>query len=405
MIIVKTHQKSIIHESIDQPTIEEPKVGCIEERTTWMSPLMAYLRDKRKPEDLIKAKKLIKEATKYIIIGGELYRRGFSFPLLKCIEGEEAHYMIKEVHERLCNSHIGGWALAGKIARAGYYWPTLKGDCMDYVRRCDKCQRFIEVGNAPPKQLHAITSPWPFHKWGTDILGPFPPAPRQVKYLIVAVDYFTKWIEVEPIATISTERIKRFYWKKIICRFDFPVEIDLVHVTGDGRLLHPIENQATFHISQASPNQQISRGSKQGHPERTSQAAGRSKGKMGRRTPPIISVEIWESSQRTALFQSTENEDEIRVNLDLLQEVKEYAAKVRATRQQRQRLAHRHFQPHDLVLRKITRTTDDNKLTPIWKGPYRITEEASRGAYHLEHLDGKKIPRTWNAMNLRAYHS
>ncbi|RDX87797.1 Gypsy retrotransposon integrase-like protein 1, partial [Mucuna pruriens] len=140
----------------------------------------------------------------YIIIGGELYRRDFSFPLLRCIEDEEAHYVIKEVHE-------GRSSVGRKIARVGYYWPTLKGGYMDYVKRCDKCQRFSEVGNAPLERLHSITSPWLFHKWGVDILGPFPPAPRQVKYLIVAVDYFTKWIKAKPITTILVEQIKRFY--------------------------------------------------------------------------------------------------------------------------------------------------------------------------------------------------
>ncbi|RDX99005.1 hypothetical protein CR513_18005, partial [Mucuna pruriens] len=103
---------------------------------------MAYLRDKVKPEDPTKAKKVIKDAARYIIIGGELYIRGFSFPLLRCIDGEKARYVIREVHEGLCGSYIGGRALVSKIARAGYYWPTLKGDCMDYVRRCNKCQRF-----------------------------------------------------------------------------------------------------------------------------------------------------------------------------------------------------------------------------------------------------------------------
>ncbi|RDX67644.1 hypothetical protein CR513_53454, partial [Mucuna pruriens] len=55
--------------------------------------------------------------------------------------------------------------------------------------------------------------------------------------------------------------------------------------------------------------------------------------------------------------------------------------------------------------RSITRTTDNNKLTPICEGPYRITEEVGRGAYRLEHLDNKKIPRTWNTMNLHVYNS
>nr|KYP59197.1 Pol polyprotein [Cajanus cajan] len=62
-------------------------------------------------------------------------------------------------------------------------------------------------------------SPWPFNKWGIDILGPFRMAMRQLKFLIVAVDYFSKWIEVEPVATISAEKVRTFLWKNIICRY------------------------------------------------------------------------------------------------------------------------------------------------------------------------------------------
>ncbi|RDX95218.1 hypothetical protein CR513_22284, partial [Mucuna pruriens] len=51
---------------------------------------------------------------------------------------------------------------------------------MDYVKKCDKCWRFAEIHKAPPKHLHLVTSPWPFYKWGVDILGPFPVAPSQV---------------------------------------------------------------------------------------------------------------------------------------------------------------------------------------------------------------------------------
>ncbi|RDY06989.1 hypothetical protein CR513_08961, partial [Mucuna pruriens] len=80
--------------------------------------------------------------------------------------------------------------------------------------------------------------------------------------------------------------------------------------------------------------------------------------------------------------------------------IKEYT-----TRRQQQRLAPKHFQPHDLVLKKITRTTDNNKLTLAWEGQYRITEEVGRGAYCLENLADKKIPRTWNFINLRVYNN
>jgi hypothetical protein len=58
-------------------------------------------------------------------------------------------------------------------------------------------------------------SPWPFYMWGVDILGPFPASQGQVKFLLVAVDYFTKWIEAEPVATISSEKVMSFYFVNV----------------------------------------------------------------------------------------------------------------------------------------------------------------------------------------------
>ncbi|RDX84300.1 hypothetical protein CR513_34670, partial [Mucuna pruriens] len=83
------HHRLVIHESIGQLIVEEPDLDCMEEWTTWMSPLKTYLRDEILLKDPTQAKRLIKEATRYVIIGGELYRRGFSFPLLRYIEDEE----------------------------------------------------------------------------------------------------------------------------------------------------------------------------------------------------------------------------------------------------------------------------------------------------------------------------
>ncbi|RDX69907.1 Retrovirus-related Pol polyprotein from transposon 17.6, partial [Mucuna pruriens] len=83
-------QRSVIHESISRPTIEEPTVCYVEERRIWMSPLMAYLKDELLPSDSNEAKKIVRDAVRYIIIGRELYKRGFSFPLLHCVEGDKA---------------------------------------------------------------------------------------------------------------------------------------------------------------------------------------------------------------------------------------------------------------------------------------------------------------------------
>ncbi|RDX88953.1 hypothetical protein CR513_29384, partial [Mucuna pruriens] len=123
----------------------------------------------------------------------------------------------------------------------------------------------------------------------------------------------------------------------------------------------------------------------------------------------MIPVEIGEPSPKIALFKPVMNEEELRANLDLLQEVreiahiKEYAAKARVARKYGQKVIHRGFKVKDLVLRKTTLGAEKNKLTPKWEGPFRITERVGKGAYHLEHPNSRRIPHTWNAGNLRRH--
>ena len=63
---------------------------------------------------------------------------------------------------------------------------------------------------------------WPFTQWGLDILGPFPIRTRQMKFLEVEIDYFTKWVEAKPLAKITQQNVKNFVWKSIVCRFGVP---------------------------------------------------------------------------------------------------------------------------------------------------------------------------------------
>ena len=67
-----------------------------------------------------------------------------------------------------------------------------------------------------------MMAPWPFTQWGLDILGPFPIGTRQMKFLVVGIDYFTKRVEVEPLVSITQQNVKNFVWKNIVCRFGVP---------------------------------------------------------------------------------------------------------------------------------------------------------------------------------------
>jgi len=194
------------HRSLTQETLRTPRVRAhpvgeakmtqicaIHEPDIWITPYQRYMADSVLPVDPTEARKVNKNSSKFTLIDGELYRFGFTHPLLVCVHGEKCMRIMAELHEGICGSHIGGRALATRTLRAGYYWPTMREDC----------KRHADWHKAPPEELKSIYSPWPFHAWGIDILGPFPLAIRQMKYLVVAIEYFTKWIEAEPIAQIT----------------------------------------------------------------------------------------------------------------------------------------------------------------------------------------------------------
>ena len=112
-----------------------------------------------------------------------------------------------------------------KALRQGYFWPTMKTDAMDFARKCDKCQRFFSIPKSHLEKLTSMISPWPFAVWGIDLIGPMPTAHPTFKYVVVAVDYFTKWAEAKPLATISSKKVQEFVWESIIYYFGIPHEI------------------------------------------------------------------------------------------------------------------------------------------------------------------------------------
>jgi len=126
------------------------------------------------------------------------------------------------VHEGSFSSHIGGRPLARRIITQGYWWPTLAKDAVAYVKRCDKCQRFSNIPHQPHQPMTSISSPWPFTVWGIDLVGPLPRAANNYRFLIVATDYFSKWVEAEPMITITEQKTFQFIWKNIIYRHSLP---------------------------------------------------------------------------------------------------------------------------------------------------------------------------------------
>ena len=98
----------------------------------------------------------------------------------------------------------------------------MQREAHEYVKKCDQCQRFAPNIHQPGGILNPLSSPWPFTQWGLDIVSPFPKAVGNKRYLLVGTNYFTKWVEVEPLANIRDVDAKRFVWKNIVTRFGIP---------------------------------------------------------------------------------------------------------------------------------------------------------------------------------------
>ena len=173
---------------------------------SWIDPIFEFLAERKTPKGNNEARRIRYQANRYTILNEKLYKRGYAMSHLRCLRPDEAEYVMREIHEAVCNNHSGKRRLAHKAIRQGYYWSTMQKDSANLVQKYDKYQRFAYVSRQPRKPLSPIISPWPFAKWGIDLIGPLPTALAKAKFAIVAIDYFTKWVEVEPLSTIIEVR-------------------------------------------------------------------------------------------------------------------------------------------------------------------------------------------------------
>ncbi|XP_024042712.1 uncharacterized protein LOC127901426 [Citrus sinensis] len=151
--------KSVPLEVRTSPSIgEEVEVMRISTKESWMDPILAYIRDGVLPEDKRQARKLKCRAARYTLLDEVLYRRGFTLPLLRCVDDEEADYVLREIHEGICGNHSGARTLAFKALRQGYFWPTMHQDAKKMAKNCKTCQSFSEVPAQPPEKLTTMTS-------------------------------------------------------------------------------------------------------------------------------------------------------------------------------------------------------------------------------------------------------
>ncbi|GJU94787.1 reverse transcriptase domain-containing protein [Tanacetum coccineum] len=277
-------------------------------------------------------------------------------------------------------------------------------DTRTLIRACQDCQVHKPVPRNPQQKLSPITSPWPFYKWGIDIAGPFLEGSRKVKFLIVAINYFTKWIEAKPDNPFKdwceklcirqhftfvkhsqtnglVERANRSLGEGIKARLDKRSKNwmeELPHVLWAHHTMIKSSNRDTLFS-------------------------------LTYRTESVVPAEIDMPTLRTAKVDLVQNNDALEINLDLLEEQREQAAmreeksKEKMEKYYNSKVRSTSFKPGDLMYRnnEASHAKDTWKLGPKWEGPYEVTKALGKGAYKLKGRDGNQLPRTWNISNLK----
>ncbi|KAL0394706.1 UNVERIFIED_CONTAM: hypothetical protein Slati_4436800 [Sesamum latifolium] len=252
-----------------------------------------------------------------------------------------------------------------------------------------------------------MLSPCPFRQWGIDIVGPFPLAVGQWKFLLVAVDYLTKWVGAEPLARITEReewcqglRIKQRFTTVAHPQANRQVEVtNRILVQGIKRRLERVGgNWAEELTSVLWAYRTTPRGS-----------TGETPFSLVYGSEGIIPAELDMPSHRVMNFSEECNENLRRENLDLIEELREKAF-LRIQRYKNiminsynKRVKSQSFQVGDLVLRRVDALKPIGKLDPTWEGPYKVTSVIGKGAYELEDPEGRPMPRPWNVHNLKKY--
>ncbi|XP_071727723.1 uncharacterized protein [Rutidosis leptorrhynchoides] len=191
------HKKVLVEVLKDKSVDEKIVVATVEEREScWITPYVKYLQDETLLTDAMEARRIRVSAPHYVLENGILYRKSFSGPNLRCLTPQQAIDVVKEMHEGLCAQHSG--------------YRTI---------------RHGTVQRLPKYDLISVSSAWPFCKWAIDIVGPFPRSVGNAKLFVVAIDFFSKWVEAKVLAKITGENIKKFVWNDIVCRYGLPNEI------------------------------------------------------------------------------------------------------------------------------------------------------------------------------------
>lgn len=322
---------------------------------------------------------------------------------------------------------------------------TMEIDCHRHVQTCHKCQIYTHKIHVPPVPLNVLTSPWSFAMWGIDVIGRIEPiASNGYHFILVAIDYFTKWVEAVSYANVMKQVVARFLKKEIICRYGIPNKI----ITDNGSNLNnkmmkelckdfKIEhhNSSSYHpkmngaVEAANKNiQKIVQKMVQTykdwhemlpfalHGYRTSvcTSTGETPFSLVYGMDVVLPIEVEIPSLRILMDVKLDEAEWVQTRLDQLNLIDKKGLASICHRQLYQRRLKRAFdrkvrprnlEVGDLVIRKILPIHPDprGKWTPNYEGLYVVRKVFSGGALILSTMDSDDLPSPVNADPVKKY--
>ncbi|XP_050885076.1 uncharacterized protein LOC127088200 [Lathyrus oleraceus] len=171
--------------------------------------------------DSNKKKKFVHDCRFYLRDDPFLYKKGVDGLVRKYVPEEEQRYVLKACHDSDYGGHFSGDRPAAKVLQSGLYWPTLFKDAQQLIKECDKCQRMGNISKRNQMPQNPMLQVELFDVWGIDFMGPFPPSFGK-NYILVAVDYASKWVEAVALPTNDAKVVVRFLKENIFVRFGVP---------------------------------------------------------------------------------------------------------------------------------------------------------------------------------------
>ncbi|CAN6566316.1 unnamed protein product [Malus baccata var. baccata] len=224
--VVADHLSRMVHEEDAVPIIKtfpDEQLMSVKVSEPWYADLVNYLVSKHVPSELLKHQgdKLKKEARFYVWDDPYIWKYCPDQVIRRCVHDSEFNAILTFCHTYACGGHFGTQRTALNVLECGFYWPTIFRDARTFCMTCDRCQR---TGNIGPKQQMPQTPIFSveiFDVWGIDFMGPFPSS-HGFLYILLAVDYVSKWVEAKATRTNDSRVVADFVKTNIFARFGMP---------------------------------------------------------------------------------------------------------------------------------------------------------------------------------------